>query len=206
MSLIEARYHKCRLCSKDILCDKLIIGKHCYSTHQISLAQYMSGENGKHKMPLSDSVAVKFQKGDRYKRLFVKNTIPHNFISEKVANVCTFTCPHCGKKSVCLSSFSNHLSRCCGRMTFVPQNVTEARYYECRLCAKLMLCDHHFVKSHIWSHRSVTTFEAYLEKEGKASAEETQEIRQRVQADDSYWKRAERIVRAGDRSKETQEN
>ncbi len=100
LSLVEARYHKCRLCSKDILCDKAIIGKHSYASHQMSLEQYMSGENGKHKMPLSDSVAVKVQKGDRYKRLFVKNTIPPKFISEKVANACTFTCPHCGKKSV----------------------------------------------------------------------------------------------------------
>ncbi len=188
-SLVEARYHKCRLCSKDMLCDKRAIYLHLYTCHQISLKQYKLGATGKHRQ--QSEGAAKAQKIVRYKRLFCKNSISHEFVSRKAANACTFTCPNCGKKWVSSAAFRNHLSRCCGKSTVVPQHVTEARYYECSLCSRLMLCDFLTVTRHIQcSHSTITSPKTYMEKVSSSSKEETQEIRQKVLADNLYWKKA----------------
>ena len=190
--LVEARYHKCRLCSRDILCDKAVISVHARSSHNITLKQFISGDYGKCTPPKNIMV---------YKRLFPKDMIPRKFLIEKVTNACTYTCPTCGKKSESWSSFSEHLLRCCGKCKMEPQYVTEARYHECRLCSRVMLCDNRVVRNHILqTHGNSITFKAYLSTLGMAgvmSKEESDKIRQSIPADDSYGKRAD-ILRSGD--------
>ncbi len=184
--LVEARYHKCRFCSRDILCDKNIISRHAHGYHHMSLEQYMAAGNGKPEK----GVMVQINK-KKYRRLFPKDTIPHEFVVAKVANACTFTCPHCGKKSVSSTGFSHHLLRSCVKRTIISKNVTEARYHECRLCCRVMLCDYTIIKTHIQrSHNTVTSPKAYMERVGVLSREETQEIRQKIPADYSYAKHA----------------
>ncbi len=66
VEIIEARYHKCCVCDKVILCDKTVIAKHVYNCCKFSLSQYIREhvvKNGHRAIPT-------FQD---YKRSFERN-------------------------------------------------------------------------------------------------------------------------------------
>ena len=118
-SLIEARYHKCRLCSRDILCDKSFIGTHSYSRQDISPEQYKSGANEKQEQTTSRWGSNKVSTSEK-----VQEAFPHTdtiLVTKRVANACIFTCPNCGKKSASSSSSANTSSAAAGEGMLSPR-------------------------------------------------------------------------------------
>ncbi len=65
-----------------------------------------------------------------------------------------FQCPSCVKTSMPYASLVEYCKRRHKfKFHFNTKNIVEARYHECHICAKIILCDNRVLGSHLKSHK-----------------------------------------------------
>ncbi len=143
--------HKCKLCSKLLLCDFKYILFHTSYVHGISTAEEYASKTGCSLQQSNRDVAHK--------------TLSKNAkVSKELGNFCTFTCDQCdhvlnGWKSMKKHVEVNHPGS--GR-TMWQDYITKAVMYNCKICQKRILNDGFFLYYHLKSHKLSKT--AYKKK------------------------------------------
>ncbi len=181
-SVVEARYHRCRICSKSILCDRRAIRDHVVS-HNVNFKAYEAR---------TCAAKEKSEKGK--KLLFPEKAIPAKYITDFVANACAFSCPHCEHRATSLGGIWKHLGRCSGTAGFKPEYVTEARYHKCLVCSRVMLCDNTVISNHLAPCHGLTV-KAYMSRtkmKRRPTKAEVEKMLKKVPPDCCYSKRVEK--------------
>ncbi len=85
-------------------------------------------------------------------------------------NLCFFKCHVCCESYMNFTSLKTHSKRYHGEIiSYRVENVVEARYHKCHICAKILLCDNVFILNPIDRSHSYTrlkNFEHYVVKSG----------------------------------------
>ncbi len=146
----EARYHKCRICNKIIMCDIKVIRQHLFHHHTF-LRYYMFKTPG--------------LKGLRHRLVFLQDYIfkgvtltiqerkqlSSKSVTAEVENLCDFKCDRCSISFDRMAQFVPHLLKCKGTKKFEQKYVTSAVFHECKVCEATMLCDSHIICKHLYN-------------------------------------------------------
>ncbi len=146
-SLVKVVAHRCKLCSKLVLCDRLIIMNHVRKTHGI-------GAIGKYAKQTGSKLQVSVNEQGAENNLVSKNapTI------EKAGNFCTFKCNKCGQVSQQWADMKRHLKRT-GHGAWVKlwhKYITKVVTYKCKICNRKVLNDRQFLGSHVNEYHQMT--------------------------------------------------
>ncbi len=156
--ILEARYHRCRVCNAILLCDIMLIKKHISFYHDMmSIEKYMSQTLSSPKiycngiMPMLDY---------KFKSLMLSNLershVPKAAITIMVSNKCLFKCDKCEKVHSSMFKFKLHLLECKGNSKFQKNHVVEAVFYDCKICGTRMICDKEPINRHVYFVHGMT--------------------------------------------------
>ena len=88
--------------------------------------------------------------------------IPAEELMNEVVHTCLFECRKCGRKILGVQSTTHHQTGCMGHSRREGRRLVSGKYHTCRVCSKVLLCDPHFIRTHVaLSHRMV--WEKYKE-------------------------------------------
>ncbi len=76
--IVEARYHRCHICAKIVLCDNIIVGRHVITKHQVNLLHYQKEyvlKTGNRVLPTFTDYQVNSQIFESFKN---KNSQPED--------------------------------------------------------------------------------------------------------------------------------
>ncbi len=170
--LIKGSSYKCKVCSKLLLCDKKLIFSHMKDAHQVKADL---------KGPTTRDKQYKQYCDDFMKDIPESSTIPYSItvpikeiclqeVTSAMGNLCMFSCPKCDNEvfnnySVLLYHFKQVHKRI---PRYSPAMVNITRYHSCLMCPKAILCDRHFMRSHIEHvhNMSIPKYEAVFSKHG----------------------------------------
>ncbi len=156
-------YHKCCICDKVLLCDKLKIGRHV-RIHGLTLGTYIKYP----KVELgTEGLLIKYQNKlnsitKSIPALKTKNTflteamlLPENQVTKHVGNICAFQCSFCSTSGMSCAWLHSHCKKKhqLKSISLKIENVTEARYHKCFVCARGILCDNNIIGSHVRVHK-----------------------------------------------------
>ncbi len=185
-SLVEARYHRCSICSKSILCDRHVIGGHVrghgadFNTYEARTQQKGWKEKSR-------------KQSKKQTLLFPERAIPQKYVTTFPTNACTFTCPHCEHRVAFWDGMWRHVGRCSGVAKVSPKYVTEARYHKCLICSRLMLCDNGIILRHVAAGHGMTmkTYMSRTKMKRRPTKAEVDTMLRKVPSDSRYWQRVE---------------
>ncbi len=174
--------HKCQVCSKLVLCDKKIINQHI-SKHNYNIKTYKAMSNIPNQEEMFKEYKLKLKKiiqhipiVDTKKVTWTlpPNSLPDDQVTHDVGNLCFFKCSLCHQSNMNYNGLKNHLRRIhkssLGKID-KTQNFVEARYHECCICAKIVLCDYAILAEHLRLHKinlSKYVNDHVIKKGGKA--------------------------------------
>ncbi len=138
--VMKSTYHNCKLCHRIVLCEKRYLAKHIKQCHKLSIDEYCT------------KTGCEMQEDTDYYKLKSLET------SEKIENLCIFTCCECNKKFHCLGAFYAHRQRenHQSQRLSVINNLVHGFSYKCKLCSSLMLCDRIIIQRHMTTIHQVT--------------------------------------------------
>lgn len=187
----EARYHKCTICSRILLCEAYLIVNHILESHNLKLDAYLNrtsdqqvancDQQNKENEVLRKKITCMKKPTERYKRSTLpKGTLIDEQMTSKVANLCTFVCLQCPFKAKSVMELEDHKSKKghfkqkeVGTFLFKREQITEARYHKCKICSVAVLCDEELIRRHVKVAHRIIKFEKYLqmieEKDKKVS-------------------------------------
>ncbi len=151
--VISAVAHKCQICSKKLLCDKMCIQFHLRRSHQMNFKKYIQNENVKYDMS---------------RVMFSKNfDIPSAKVSEnpkvvrQVTCLCKFSCIQCHYSCKRWRKMLKHINDTHdhGLISSIDKYLTYPVFHKCIVCDKLLLCDDLIVGQHVQKHEM--TLKAY---------------------------------------------
>ncbi len=138
--------HKCKICSKLLLCDNEVVRSHVKNHGIRTIGEYVNKtgctlqthENDKDGRNILNSKKAKF--------------------STQIGNFCTYTCHDCEYVSENWRKMKDHLK------TFNhgsansswQQYITKAVLHQCKFCKKNILNDYEFCKKHIYHHHQMS--------------------------------------------------
>ncbi len=149
--------HKCKICSKILLCDKTFITRHVSRRHKLTIEKYAESE----KCIIEQNSNIHFHM-DKNKAL-----LKNDEISKMVGNFCLYACDKCSFVSHCNVSLKRHLVKtghgCSSKE--LKNYRSKTVFHECLICRKILLndwrvLDHHMRRTH------QQTASLYVEKFG----------------------------------------
>ncbi len=178
--LLDAIFHKCKICSVIFLCDKVALWHHVNKTHNLKITEYerislscdgLVKDNElteKGKTSCSADARSRTIEEDRSvvqsvtplnKATNPKGSLPDHLTTDKVGNLCLFACDQCNFKSFVFGGMLNHNRRMghgSGTGKFDKKFVKEAKYHKCVICAAIILCDKQLIKDHAKDKHGLT--------------------------------------------------
>ncbi len=181
--------HKRKVCMKLLLCDVHIIKYHV-RYHKMTICGYKK-RHGIHienmleqyrlKVCTAIQNSVAFQPKELLKSNFNPNLLAFTQTTNDTGNLTLFKCLICRKSFQSSSLHYAHQREKHGNRSKVKleQHVLEARFHNCNICNKKMLCDNAIVYNHVFGshninfteyvnnfvikngHRNIPTFKAY---------------------------------------------
>ncbi len=141
--------HKCKVCSKLLMCDTKVIQTHI-KVHKIeSIKEYKKLKNEKvHRSnKISNNKKVEMEKND--------NSLENSKVSEELGNLCKYKCPTCKQVYNSAGSLRKHfldtrhadLSR-----KALNSFLTKIVAHICKICSMKVLCDKMALYSHMFLH------------------------------------------------------
>ncbi len=149
-SLEKIVKHKCKLCSKVLLCDTRNILNHILKKHDMkSIGEYAT------------------ETGCTVKKSFSKLTIKHDtlvdssraLVLKEIGNYCSFTCDKCDHKSSKWFYMRRHLKsthKLCCKQGDWHKFVSKAVLHKCNICREKILNDYEFVRTHMRKHHQLS--------------------------------------------------
>ncbi len=155
--LIKTIVHKCKLCSKLMLCEIQAISSHLKYAHKIgSIDDYlqMTGTKWTENIDLQTFCKINAEK---YK------------ISQEVKNHCRFACDICDFSNHTWITLKQHIIRKHNVSANKPTHyATSITFHKCHLCGKLVLCDRTYILQHLMGHKIHVS--SYIKKAGLKQA------------------------------------
>ncbi len=165
--------HRCLLCDEMVLCDYVLVLRHL-KRHKMTMPQYKVKND---ILPNYDSLEKQYileyesitnevpAMEALHKTTLKPNSLPDKQTTGHVGSISIFKCPHCCKSDMSYSALMAHCKNI-HKMKHIPydkNDVVEARYHKCQICAKIILCDNYFLARHVRTC-SKGTFPQYIEK------------------------------------------
>ncbi len=141
--LVEKVLHKCKICSKEILCEKKTI-QHHLKHHKINtIKDYANNTFIPHNLkPMHKDLISEFCR---------INATKHNTTSS-VANLCIFSCQQCNYSCCSYSGWVQHRKRKNEEIVPLTHYLTKTVFHKCHVCQELIICDNAFIKGHLKKH------------------------------------------------------
>ncbi len=147
--LIQTVLHKCKICSKEIFCDRCEIMQHIKSHNIKSLREYI-------EMTGVKCSGTYLESGPKEKiAQFCQTNANSDNITSNVGNLCIYECDKCDDYTCkTWGTMPSHaLKMKHGQLMSPTMYITKATFHKCVLCGKIMLCDLLFVARHLKSHK-----------------------------------------------------
>ncbi len=147
--LVKTVVHKCKICSKELFCDKCLIMKHVKQHKIKSLKEYMEMTGVKYK-----GTYLEIGRKDVIAQFCQTHAITDN-ITSNVGNLCIYKCDKC-EDFTCRTwgTMNMHAHKMKHGQHMSPTKcITKTTFHKCVLCEKIMLCDHLFIARHLKSHK-----------------------------------------------------
>ncbi len=138
--------HKCRICSKKILCDRTIIGNHALSSHNLTSVKEYSTSLSRFAM--------------RHSLLNKART------TASVANLCKYQCPKCFntyESTLALRKHFRKTKHAVATKLLADNCLIDVVAHKCHICSEKILCDKNIIKNHLMNHHKGTIFRKYSE-------------------------------------------
>ncbi len=164
MYITKSIGHKCKLCSKLLLCDSTYLLTHLRKHKIYDLRIYC--KKTKSRLPYVDR-----------KTSLQKLSESSCRVTRNVGNLCIFSCKECHKEWNTWINLKCHLKKCPHYAVRYEENdkptiwndlgqfVTKCIFHLCNICEEKMLCDPFFIREHAKTRHSITASE-YLKKVG----------------------------------------
>ncbi len=170
--VLNAVFHKCKICSLTMLCDKAVIWRHLHFCHAIELSAYtakthlqLRDTNARtKKLPLVKKIS-RVPIVSPLKRICnFRGSLPKHLTTSIVGDYCSFACDKCNFRSHSWGGMKNHNVNCDqgpGHSKFDSKYLREARYHTCKVCERILLCDTSVIKAHVKISHGYHTMEKY---------------------------------------------
>ncbi len=171
--------HSCKICQKNVFCDKTIISSHVATNHKMSTTQYVS-------LLVQDQVKKEYKikqlegPGSSMESVKVfssalpisnvnfgisKELLQDADTTSLVNNLCYFGCISCNFTSRNWPDLSLHIrvrhQKDKERIYFRSEYVKEAVYHKCYICEKGILCDEELIIRHIKKQHNIYLLKKY---------------------------------------------
>ncbi len=160
---IHVVFYKCKVCECFLLCDTDILRNHARK-HNLTLTAYKTLQNVCNDKELLTHyykelrIAMKniAMVSPKAQCTLKSSSLPKFQTTSNVGNLCFFKCLLCNKSEMSFGNFSCHLRRehNCKTALYKQENVVEARYHKCLMCARIVLCDNHILRGHLKGHKT----------------------------------------------------
>ncbi len=148
----EARYHRCAICLKVMLCDISVIKPHVKYSHGCNIAKYLDFVMGVEvKIEL-----LKKTKGNIDKKSSQIKQARKTITSKTPANLLTLECDKCKTVLRSWTLMAIHVRKCKNESGFREKYVTSTALHECKLCGKSLLCDKLLINRHTLGCHKIT--------------------------------------------------
>ncbi len=144
--VVEARYHRCCICFKVVLCDNAVINQHTREAHRVGsrgyaelLAKFVaSGRRPAFAIWDVPAVDPPFET-----MTLPRDALPDDRVTHKVESLCVYRCPSCSWETGSWGTLKGHVLTCGIPRPFLfdRRHVVEARYHRCCVCSAILLCD-----------------------------------------------------------------
>ncbi len=156
---VKATFHRCKLCDELLLCDNYIVANHV-RIHSVTITQYKKkvcflNQTDNEPETQYKSAIKQYLKHvpaicSKPQIVLKQMALPKFQVTKDTGNICFFNCPSCTKTDMSYSGLRTHCKR---KHKFIKcfnaKNIVEARYHECHICAKIILCDNYFLSAHL---------------------------------------------------------
>ncbi len=158
--MVSRVMYRCKICSKEVLCDKGEIYKHAYHIHKIkTMKEYIDMKS--EKMILFQKKWLEKEKNKQNKW----GDIDSAPISIEIGNLCTYKCQVCKATFVSRTGFARHLKingHGQASETLINKSLDKAVIHKCSICSDKILCDRTIVTYHIRKHK-INSLKTYME-------------------------------------------
>ncbi len=168
----KIKLHKCHICHKLMLCDKVFITGHL-RMHKMDESTYIRQSNVSQPKKLNDEYLLELKSKiqdipSTEARLQVNlspNSVDEKIVTNNVGNLTFFKCSLCTKENMSFSCLlkhrrASHQSKNC---KYDKHEVQEARYHKCLICARIILCDNQILRAHV-SQKHRVSFQKYKQE------------------------------------------
>ncbi len=149
--------HKCKICSKRIICETEIVRDHVYKHKIGTLKQYKEMTEEDRKVYMEQFSASKNQ---------IKTDIIESApLSKDIGNFCRYKCKLCGHITKTKYGMRKHFEKT-GHKDPLTANINDslirAVRHQCQVCSDNVLCDKFVIKEHIRNHQ-IGSLKEYLD-------------------------------------------
>ncbi len=146
--------HKCKLCSKLVLCDGKLLATHFLSKHRIkSLKEY------------ADKTGSTMAVADGCKKQSLEKLTNTAKLSQQVGSMCRFSCDQCNYESKTWAATRKHLQKIHSWSSKESWSnyISKTVMHQCRICQKKVLNDGVFLINHFKDSHKLTLL-SYVKK------------------------------------------
>ncbi len=145
--MYETVYHKCYVCSSDVLCDNVFLRRH-FVKHKLTVGEYKDT----FKVDIAKSVGVVYS-------------------NDSIGNFCIYECKVCKQHSYSRTHMQRHMQATShGKSKDAVKNMIKSVYHKCKLCNLSIVCENIALQLHFRSVHK-TSREEYCKKTGCFLAE-----------------------------------
>ncbi len=160
---IKVVSHKCKICSRLLFCDGVLIARHVRDNHRIMTLKKYAANTG--------CQLDSYEPEEKKKKILSMGTKPKN----QVGNLCRYKCGTCGHNNRAWRSMQIHLNSknhwsSKGKDWF--RYISKTVLHECKICKKEILNDLPILKSHVIKGHKETWFN-YVRKYKLSQVEST---------------------------------
>ncbi len=192
--LTHAVMHNCKVCSKRLLCDKVMIRNHVNGHKIKSLQDYIQ---------LTDAQL----KAHREKINETQDIVRSSRIdsqSEFVGNLCLYKCKKCDQTFECKENLKYHFRKTKHKVSS-KINLDSCRirttFHRCRKCLNLILCEAETFRRHLRNSHNIGSIDKYRELFGIPVQKATEKVvaQRKEKYSDNTWKDAIRHATNSDK-------
>ncbi len=156
----EARYHRCTICLRVMLCDISVIKPHVRLSHGYTLKKYSEISNKleeKNDLPneILENIGQKSSPSqpqeDDVSRVLNTNEATKSNTTKEYANLLTLRCDKCKTVLRSWKRMQNHLKKCKNNSTINDKIIMQTIWHECKICKKKILCDKSLIMKHLYN-------------------------------------------------------
>ncbi len=165
--LVKAVLHKCQLCSKKIICERVPLLSHLLYCHKINtFKEYILMTKAQEEKQGIIRINLK-----KEVEQILKTETKDFEITEGFDSHCTFACNVCHKTFKNWRALKYHVaSKNHGKITSFSQFLKLIFLHKCKVCLEVIFCDQQIISSHLKTHK--LTMKSYKEKKFKANIKE----------------------------------